>query len=289
LLVMDSCADRGQQTLGGYTMLKWLSVLSLLATLSAVGSGCTPCHMGYRPFRPGAVCDPTHCTDTCGPTLGAARCEVGCGSAECDPCDPCGPCYYGEYSPLGPLAAVFRIFDPVTWMGPSCGERYWGDFYGEPPDCCDPCDCYGNYTGMHVSNCPRRGAGCASGTCVDYSCESGTCVDYGCESGCADGGCSSAAPGFARRHRPTVAMPQEPAYLGQYQPRSRPPAATAIREPAYLGQHQPRLRSPAVMTRPHPEIDSRFAPRIISIDDRVVGEPAQQPTVAAQRLEAVRR
>lgn len=33
------------------------------------------------------------------------------------------------------------------WWGPSCGQRYWGDFYSDPPDCSDPCDCHGNYTG----------------------------------------------------------------------------------------------------------------------------------------------
>jgi hypothetical protein len=34
------------------------------------------------------------------------------------------------------------------WCGRTCGERYWGDFYSDPPDCWDPCDCYGNYTGF---------------------------------------------------------------------------------------------------------------------------------------------
>jgi hypothetical protein len=32
--------------------------------------------------------------------------------------------------------------------GAGCGQdRYWGDFYSDPPDCWDPCDQYGNYTG----------------------------------------------------------------------------------------------------------------------------------------------
>jgi hypothetical protein len=39
------------------------------------------------------------------------------------------------------------------WCGPNCGERYWGDFYSDPPDCWDPCDCHGNYTGGGCSSC----------------------------------------------------------------------------------------------------------------------------------------
>lgn len=275
-------------------MLKWFSISGLLAMIATAG-GCLHCYPGYQQLGPGAVCNPTYCQDSCGPSWGAARYQVGCGPAECDPCDPCGPCYYGEYSPLGPFAAIFRIFKPVAWMGPSCGERYWGDFYGEPPDCCDPCDCYGNYTGMHVSNCPQRGAGCASGTCVDYGCGSGTCVDYGCESGCADGGCYSAVParaapaGYAGMHRPAVPVRQEPAYLGQYQQRSRQPAGTVRQQPAYLGQPPSQLRSPTSVTSPNSHVSSEYAPRIISVDDRVAGEPGQQPTVAARRLEAARR
>jgi hypothetical protein len=33
------------------------------------------------------------------------------------------------------------------WCGPSCGECYWSEWFNDPPDCCDPCDCYGNYAG----------------------------------------------------------------------------------------------------------------------------------------------
>ena len=47
---------------------------------------------------------------------------------------------------------------PCTWCGPSCGERYWGDFYSDPPDCWDPCDCHGNFTGGGCHSC-RNGHG----------------------------------------------------------------------------------------------------------------------------------
>jgi hypothetical protein len=45
------------------------------------------------------------------------------------------------------LTFVFSIFKANTWCGPSCGERYWGDFYSDPPECHDPCDTCGNYVG----------------------------------------------------------------------------------------------------------------------------------------------
>ncbi len=241
-------------------MLRWLSVFTFLTLLSAAGSGCAPYHMGHRPYRPAAVCDPVHGTDTCGPTrplhYGAA-----CGTVGCDPCDPCGPCYYGEYSPFGPFAAIFRVFRPITWVGPSCGERYWGGYLSDPPDCYDPCDCYGNYTGMHVKNCPRRG-GRVHAACVDHACAEPTC-----EPGCGVGGCP----------------PSGGEYLGARQP-SRP----VSREPQYLGQHRPLVRPPVGTLSTAPDPASRFAPRVISVDDRVVGEGGPQPT-AARRLEAVRR
>jgi hypothetical protein len=50
-----------------------------------------------------------------------------------------------------------------TWCGGNCGERYWGDFYNDPPDCCDPCDCHGNFTGGGCSHCGGGYAGGYSG------------------------------------------------------------------------------------------------------------------------------
>jgi hypothetical protein len=47
----------------------------------------------------------------------------------------------------GPLTPLFALFTRDSWCGSGCGERYWGDFYGDPPDCCDPCDRCGNFTG----------------------------------------------------------------------------------------------------------------------------------------------
>jgi hypothetical protein len=81
----------------------------------------------------------------------SAPCGVSCDDS-CDGCDePCGrPCGRGaccDRTPCGPLTFIFSIFKCNTWRGPSCGERYWGDFYSDPPECHDPCDTCGNYVG----------------------------------------------------------------------------------------------------------------------------------------------
>ena len=40
-----------------------------------------------------------------------------------------------------------KMVNHNTWCGCGCGERYWGDWCGDPPDCCEPCDRCGNWTG----------------------------------------------------------------------------------------------------------------------------------------------
>ena len=107
--------------------------------------GCPP-----RCARGCADCD-TGCGGGCGPV-----CRGGCGrcGSPCDdPCaDPCGNGCCGRVWHRGPLSCVFAWLMRgcgwgTSWCGGGCGERYWGDYYNDPPDCCDPCDCHGNYTG----------------------------------------------------------------------------------------------------------------------------------------------
>jgi hypothetical protein len=38
-------------------------------------------------------------------------------------------------------------------------ELYWSEWYNDPPRCCDPCDCHGNWTGPG----PSTGCGCCNG------------------------------------------------------------------------------------------------------------------------------
>jgi hypothetical protein len=132
------------------------------------GDACGPMNRPVHGMKRACI------TDDCGPTCGrpcrATRCQScidSCDSCNsCDPCaDPCGSGCYGRPWHRGPLSCVFALFMPCTWCGGNCGERYWGDFYSDPPDCWDPCDCYGNYSGGSSSECSTCGGGNASGGC----------------------------------------------------------------------------------------------------------------------------
>jgi hypothetical protein len=138
------------------------------------GESCGPvCGSAHRPIRPACttrravVAD---CDDAC-----ATPCARPCGRATCrtcspcsDPCaDPCGDGCYGRPWHRGPLSCLFALFTPNTWCGPSCGERYWGDFYSDPPDCSDPCDDSGNYTGHGCRSCGGSHRAHARGGYVD--------------------------------------------------------------------------------------------------------------------------
>ncbi len=131
--------------------------------------GCGPACGARCPVRPFACaprcartcgdCD-AGCETDCGPACRAPCgrcCNSGCNSC-CDPCgDACGDGCCERCWHRGPLSCFFALFTPCCWCGPGCGERYWGDFYSDPPDCWDPCDCHGNYTG---GGCHQGGGQC---------------------------------------------------------------------------------------------------------------------------------
>ena len=140
-------------------MTKRIILLGLVCGTLASSTGCglLPCV-----FCPTSTCDQRYCTPTpgpgCGPTC-AGACEPACEPA----CGPDSPAVCNQSCPpaptCGPLTWVFGLFDRGgVWYGDSCGETYYGHFAGDPPDCCDPCDRYGNYTG--------GGAGGFSGGCA---------------------------------------------------------------------------------------------------------------------------
>ena len=186
-------------------MIKRCISLAVLATLVSVCGGCGLFYnVAYCPLGPcgghgggrmvGSACGPM-ASDTCGP-VGCG--EVGCGDVGCAP-DCCDPCCR-PYRPFARLACLADLFRPITWCGPVCGERYWGDFYSDPPDCSDPCDPCGNYVGgrppqwPHCPNGRFRGflgllfgphthGGC--GSCVE-------CANVGCVAPC--GGCDTCGP-----------------------------------------------------------------------------------------------
>ena len=165
-------------------MNRYALLVCSIACVLAASSGCCHFHgMFGCPCGPGiAICDPTHCCDACGPACGDAcgpACCDACGPAcACDPVPACDPCIdscgdvccdacCGPYDACGcrwgPLTWVFRIFS-CGYFGSGCGQCYWSDFHSEPPDCCDPCDQWGNWTGggccTACGQCGGWGGGC---------------------------------------------------------------------------------------------------------------------------------
>lgn len=172
-----------------------------LGAMLATSTGCGLFHaiFSYRPCVMRGECGPSVCDEGCdegyGPVYGPPRravcppvvgprravvcddeCDMPCRRpftcprCRCyaDPCwDPCGDSGYGRVWHRGPLSCLFALFVRPAWWGPSCGERYWGDFYSDLPDCWDPCDCYGNYTG--TSGCPKCGEWSTGSAIEGYS------------------------------------------------------------------------------------------------------------------------
>jgi hypothetical protein len=166
-------------------IVKRLILFGLLGGLLATNTGCGlfQAIFCYRPCATRGDCGEgvcgNPCNEGCGPACGPRRplyparpmrasgdCDCGCGDvigrpcrraacASCGACDePCGDsCDCGGCGTCGrpwhrgPLSCVFALFTPCSWWGGGCGQRYWGDFYSDPPDCWDPCDGYGNYSG----------------------------------------------------------------------------------------------------------------------------------------------
>lgn len=141
----------------GTEVMKRIILLGLIAGLLTGSSGC--CLLDQLlcpPFGPGTACNPEHCVGGCGSTC-ATPCIPDCGPTCAEPCvepcieppcDPCAPaCGPDPCLPCGPLTCLANLFRVPSWCGDGCGEMYWGDFHGDPPDCCDPCDRCGNFTG----------------------------------------------------------------------------------------------------------------------------------------------
>jgi hypothetical protein len=117
------------------------------------GDCAAPCR---RPLA--RSCSPCGRCGTCGScnTCGSCGSCSPCGDSCNDVCaDPCGNGSCCRTWHRGPLSCLFALFMGGYWCGPSCGNRYWGDFYSDSPDCWDPCDGHGNYTGGKCRSCGR--------------------------------------------------------------------------------------------------------------------------------------
>ena len=164
-------------------MIQRAAIILFVGGLLASAGGCGVIHaLVYEPFGPNSLCDATHCQDgscgSCAACVAPAE-EAGCGVATgprgprcrvhrvfgcrvcanaCEPCgETCGDVY--DCRRPGPLTWLFGFLRCGTFGGSGCGPRYWGDWYGDPPDGCDPCDNYGNFTGGTNGGCSSCGGG----------------------------------------------------------------------------------------------------------------------------------
>ncbi len=117
----------------------------------------------------------------CGYAVSRPRCgsynvcgSRSCGS--CGDCDSCGSCSRPRAC-CGLLTPIAALFSRETWSCHGCGERYWGDWYSDPPDCHDPCDRCGNFVGNGGWNGWGGPAVKSSGGC--RNCGGGSVTNYG--------------------------------------------------------------------------------------------------------------
>ena len=72
------------------------------------------------------------------------------------------------------------------WCCSQCGETYWSEWFNDPPDCCEPCNHCGHFTGH---------CGCCSG-CGPSCCGSGSCGGCGYGGPMANGPSGYDGPGM---------------------------------------------------------------------------------------------
>jgi|YNPMSStandDraft_1061717.scaffolds.fasta_scaffold12204_3 hypothetical protein len=129
------------------TVLIW----ALVGMLVLIGGCCGP--GPQRPLRPWfPPCDPSPCGQSCweaepwGAGLGNPARRQTEADLACQGCLPTPPAPAAYYP--GPLSWLFaRLWWPYGPGFAGCGERYWSPWVADPPDCCDPCDGYGQWTG----------------------------------------------------------------------------------------------------------------------------------------------
>jgi hypothetical protein len=229
------------------------------------GGGCDACGGGYDD----ACCNTGHdegcCNDAC---CDDACCDDGC----CDDgCGSCGGACWGDDCHRGRCK-------PWCLLG-GCGEFYWNEWFNDPPDCCDPCDCCGNnINGMFT----RRHAG--PEYCDDYHGYGqggyhgggyqgeGTVIEGPAVQQNESNGPRETSHEARRPTRSALVPPQRPAPVPpQAMRNSRMPQTRGGRVPAHRnGQPTPAIGEEQV-------VEGSFK----VVDDKIVGEPVGAGNVAS--------
>jgi len=247
------------------------TVLYVAIAFLVLASGCGPCHRLL-------LCDPSNCSTpaagTTGPCVGECETPVAVpGVVRPAPIAPWRPAVWGPGRPYygrGLLGWLFALFRPHgAWCDGGCGPRYWGGWLSDPPDCCDPCDRCGNWVGSvgavsgpaPVGPVLPAGALPPSENCPNCNRQVGPMARLAVRAGMPAGTTPPLASGASAR-----------------------PAARMVSESVM----QPWLEdaSPGVITDPN----SPYAPRLISVTDRVLvpaagtpAEPSKTTTEPAPR------
>jgi hypothetical protein len=94
------------------------------------------------------------CNAGCGDACGCAgTCEPGCGCEPACGCVPSGRSCSRRQCTCGGLffaswcGRVVGSVDRFCGCTGCDGELYWNEWHNDPPRCCDPCDCHGNWVG----------------------------------------------------------------------------------------------------------------------------------------------
>jgi len=103
------------------------------------GSGCSSggCGLGGQVYNGG-------------PSCGVADASCGCADVSCGCPDACGSevgCGSGVSGRCPILKGLCRALRGGGCSSGCCGQPYCSEWTDSPPCECDPCDCYGNYTG----------------------------------------------------------------------------------------------------------------------------------------------
>jgi len=154
-----------------------------------------------------------------------------------------------------------------SWCHSGCGNYYWSEWFADPPDCNDPCDCCGNYVG-HGCGCQpacghRHGFGSGLGCGCGSDCQCGH--GYGQDCGCGGGYGGGPYAGHPGGHPAGIAggeviyqgaAPPAPAARPDYsvqarRPNAQPATAPAAAQPAWPNAARPNSPYPVQQGSPY--------------------------------------